>query len=117
METQMLDHYERLERDQAGFATINSLLAVINPMRNLPGRKTIIFFSEGLAMPTSGQAKFPAVISAANRANVSIYAIDAAGLRIEGGTAESTRELNSLVTQRMQQVGRGTDTASGPYIQ
>jgi hypothetical protein len=48
-----------LERDQQGFATINSLLAVITPMRNLPGRKTIIFFSEGLALPQSVQTKFP----------------------------------------------------------
>ena len=81
MQNQMLDHYERLERDQQGFATINSLLAVISPMQNLPGRKTIIFFSEGLKLPPAVQQKFPSVINAANRANVSIYAIDAAGLR------------------------------------
>jgi len=73
MENQMLDHYERLERDQQGFATINSLLAVISPMQNLPGRKTIIFFSEGLKIPPSVMVKFPSVINAANRANVSIY--------------------------------------------
>jgi len=38
MQNEMLDHFERLERDQEGFATINSLLAVISPMQNLPGR-------------------------------------------------------------------------------
>ena len=117
MQTNILTQFELLERDQQGFATINGLLAVINPMRNLPGRKTIIFFSEGLAMPTSVQAKFPAVISAANRANVSIYAIDAAGLRTESGTAESARELNSIVSQRMGQQTRGSDRGtSGPYM-
>jgi VWFA-related protein len=115
METRMLENFEALERDQQGFATINSLLAVIAPMRNLPGRKTIIFFSEGLALPSSVQAKFPAVINAANRANVSIYAIDSAGLRIESGAAEAAREINSLASRRMQQTSRGTDTASGPY--
>ena len=57
MQNQMLDHYERLERDQEGFATINSLLAVISPMQNLPGRKTIIFFSEGLKLPPAVMAK------------------------------------------------------------
>src|SRR5256885_1533779 len=62
METNILEQFEVLERDQQGFATINALLAVINPMRNLPGRKTIIFFSEGLALPPSVQSKFPAVI-------------------------------------------------------
>ena len=117
MESNILQQFEALERDQQGFATINGLLAVINPMRNLPGRKTIIFFSEGLALPTSVQTKFPAVISAANRANVSIYTVDAAGLRTESGTAESARELNSIVAQRLGQQGRGSDRmSSGPYM-
>jgi len=117
MESNILQQFEALERDQQGFATVNSLLAVINPMRNLPGRKTIIFFSEGIALPTSVQTKFPAVISAANRANVSIYTIDAAGLRTESGTAESARELNSIVAQRLGNQSRGSDRGSnGPYM-
>ncbi|HEY2961495.1 MAG TPA: VWA domain-containing protein [Pyrinomonadaceae bacterium] len=117
MQNQMLDHFERLERDQQGFATINSLLAVISPMQNLPGRKTIIFFSEGLKMPPAVQAKFPSVINAANRANVSIYSIDAAGLRVESGTAEAARELNSIAGAGMATQGRGSDRgANGPYM-
>ena len=117
MQNQMLDHYERLERDQEGFATINSLLAVISPMRNLPGRKTIIFFSEGLKIPPAVMTKFPAVVNAANRANVSIYSIDAAGLRVESGTVEAARELNSIAGAAMANQGRGSDRgASGPYL-
>jgi len=117
METQMLDHYERLERDQQGFATINSLLAVISPMQNLPGRKTIIFFSEGLKLPPSVVQKFPSVINAANRANVSIYSIDAAGLRTEAGTTEAARELNSIAGAAMAQQARGSERGSnGPYL-
>jgi VWFA-related protein len=116
MQTQMLEQYERLERDQQGFATINSLLAVISPMQNLPGRKTIIFFSEGLKMPPAVQAKFPSVINAANRANVAIYTIDAGGLRIESNTIEAARELNSLAAGRMAQQARGNDRGvNGPY--
>lgn len=117
MQNQMLDHYERLERDQEGFATINSLLAVISPMQNLPGRKTIIFFSEGLKIPPSVMTKFPAVVSAANRANVSIYSIDAGGLRAESNTVEAARELNSIAGAAMANQGRGSDRgASGPYL-
>ena len=117
IETQMLDHYERLERVQQGFATINSLLAVISPMQNLPGRKTIIFFSEGLKLPPSVVQKFPSVINAANRANVSIYSIDAAGLRTEAGTTEAARELNSIAGAAMAQQARGSERGSnGPYL-
>jgi VWFA-related protein len=117
MEANINRQFEALERDQQGFATINGLLAVISPMRNLPGRKTIIFFSEGLKMPTSVLAKFPAVINAANRANVSIYAIDSGGLRTESGAAESAKELNSIAAQRMGQQSRGSDRISSvPYM-
>ena len=46
--------FEALERDQQGFATISGLLAVINPMRNLPGTKDDCHsFSEGIALPTA----------------------------------------------------------------
>ena len=116
MESSILQQFEALERDQQGFATVNGLLAVINPMRNLPGRKTIIFFSEGIALPTSVQVKFPAVISAANRANVSIYTIDAAGLRTQSGTSESAAELNSIVAQRLNQQRSSDRMSSGPYM-
>jgi VWFA-related protein len=116
MQTSMIEQYQDLERDQQGFATINSLLAVINPMRRLPGRKTLILFSEGLVLPASVLMKVPAVISAANRANVTIYTIDTAGLRVESGTAEAARELNALAAKRMQQAGRSVDDSSGPYM-
>ena len=117
MQTRMLAAYERLERDQEGHATINSLLAVISPLQKLPGRKTIIFFSEGLKLPPNVQQKFPAVINAANRANVSIYSIDAAGLRIESGTAEAAREINSIAAERLAQQARSGDrVSSGPYM-
>jgi VWFA-related protein len=117
MQNRMLEQYERLERDQEGFATINSLLAVINPMQNLPGRKTIIFFSEGLKIPPAVMTKFPAVVNAANRANVSIYSIDAGGLRAESNTIEAARELNSIASARMNQQARGNDRgSSGPYM-
>lgn len=117
LEANMIQQYETLERDQQGFATVNALLAVINPMRNLPGRKTIIFFSEGIALPSSVQTKFPAVISAANRANVSIYTIDAAGLRTDSGVGDAAREINQIVAQRMAQQARGSDRGiSGPAM-
>jgi VWFA-related protein len=117
IEANMIQQYETLERDQQGFATINGLLAVINPMRHLPGRKTIVFFSEGIALPPSVQTKFPAVISAANRANVSIYTIDAAGLRTDSGVGDAARELNQIVSQRMAQQARGSDRGmNGPAM-
>ena len=116
MQSRMLQSYETLERDQQGHATVNALLAVIDSMRSLPGRKSIVFFSEGLSLPPAVLNQFNSVISAANRANIAIYSIDAAGLRLESTTLETTNEINSLAQKRMQQVGRGKDDGSGPLM-
>jgi VWFA-related protein len=116
MNTRMLETFETLERDQQGYATTNALLAVVNSLRNLPGRKTVIFFSEGLSLPPAVQSHFRSVISAANRANVTIYPIDAAGLRVESPNAESTREINALGQRRSRQSASGRDDTSGPMM-
>jgi VWFA-related protein len=116
MLTRMLETYEILERDQQGYATTNGLMAVINSIRGRPGRKAIIFFSEGLAIPPAVQAHFRSVINAANRANVSIYAIDAAGLRVESPNAETTREINALGQRRQRQTASGQDDPNGPMM-
>lgn len=85
--------FEALERDQAGYATSNALMAVVNGMRAIPGRKSIVFFSEGLAIPPNVQEEFRNVIAAANRANVSIYPMDAMGLRAESDIAKVRDEM------------------------
>ena len=113
MELRMLQSYEAMERDQQGYATTNGLLAVVNSMRLLPGRKTVVFFSEGLALPSNVQAHFRAVISEANRANVSVYAMDAAGLRAESTQAETRRELLAAAREQARQRGSGTDYTGG----
>jgi len=115
MEMRMFETFEALERNQQGYATINGLLALINSMRDLPGRKTVIFFSEGLSLPPAVVEQFKSVINVANRANVSVYAVDAAGLRIESPNLEATREINALAERRMNQVHRSQDP-SGPLM-
>jgi VWFA-related protein len=113
MQVRMLETFETLERNYQGHATSNSLLALVNSMRNLPGRKTVIFFSEGLSLPPAVVEQFRSVINSANRANVSVYTVDAAGLRIDSPNLEATREINSMAERRMNQVHRSQDP-SGP---
>ena len=67
---------------------------MIGAMRSLPGRKSIVLFSEGVAIPPAVQRLFLGVIDAANRANVSIYTMDAAGLRAESEQAKIRDEVN-----------------------
>jgi VWFA-related protein len=101
MERRTLETFEVLERDQQGYSTSNSLLALVNSMRALPGRKSVIFFSEGLAIPPAVVAQFRSVIDSANRANVSIYAMDAAGLRTESTSKEARDNINAAAARTL----------------
>ena len=108
----MLRQFEALERDQQGYASTNGLLSVVSGLKSLPGRKTVVFFSEGLAIPPNVQAQFRSVIATANRANVSVYAMDAAGLRAESMDAETRKEMLQAAERRVRQLGTGRDDAS-----
>lgn len=101
MTRRTLETFEVLERDQQGYATSNGLLAVVNSMRNLPGRKAVIFFSEGLAIPPNVVQHFRSVINQANKLNVSIYSIDSAGLRATNPNQEARDEINALGRRRV----------------
>lgn len=96
MMSRMERSFEALARDQQGHSTINSLLALVDGLGQLPGRKTIVFFADALAIPPHAQARFESVVAAANRGNVSVYSIDAAGLRVHSGLAETAGRVNSL---------------------
>lgn len=101
--------FERMEHNQQGNATIDGLLAIIDGMKNLPGRKAMIFFSEGITLPTNVMSHFRSVISNANRANVSIYAVDAAGLRAESSDSQAGRAMTRLGQARARTAGSNID--------
>ena len=67
-------------------ATLDALGAVIASLEHLPGRKTVIFFSEGLAtagwLQDNRRDHFLRVMAQANRSHVAFYTFDAAGVRI-----------------------------------
>ena len=88
--------WELIQRDQAGYATTNALLAVVNGLGVLPGRKSLVFFAEGLAIPDAVLPHFRNVVATANRANVSAYTIDSAGLRAHSSDAATGREVRAM---------------------
>ena len=101
MQLRTKETFDRLQRDQQGYATVNGLLSVISSMDRLPGRKAVMFFSEGVAIPPNVRQQFRSVINSANRANVALYTVDAAGLRAESTTAASRDEINNRARSRM----------------
>ncbi|MGI8671436.1 MAG: VWA domain-containing protein [Luteitalea sp.] len=116
MEGRMLELFDTLEREQQGYSTTNALLSVVASLQEQPGRKTIVFFSEGLAVPPAAQTAFRSVVDTANRANVTIYAVDASGLRAESTVGDVRREMTAAGTERVVQIESGGQPLSGSML-
>ena len=116
LELRMLRTFDSLDRDQRGFGTSTALLAIVQSLAPLPGRKTIVYLSEGLPASPTMQARLDSLVSAANRANVSVYTIDAAGLRAESTLTETRREVDAAGQERIRQTGTSRDPTDGPMM-
>ena len=58
-----------------------ALAALAEGLRPIPGKKTVVLFSQGFVSPAVLDWQVQSTIDIANRANVAIYIIDSAGLR------------------------------------
>jgi VWFA-related protein len=108
-----LEFHEEMQRDQQGNATAQGILHIAAALGALPGRKAVIFFSEGLVLPPNVLEAFRSVINEANRSSVSFYAVDVAGLRTESKSAETRREVESRSELRMAQLA-SNEEQNGP---
>lgn len=86
--------------------TLGALNYIVNGMRELPGRKSIMLMSDGFKLTVKDESGFDEgsrileslrrLTDLANRASVVIYTMDARGLQTVGMTAaDSTSELTS----------------------
>jgi VWFA-related protein len=82
---------QRMERFTVG--TLGSLNFIVRGLRELPGRKAVVLFSDGILLRDSrGDTQryltiFERLIDLANRSSVVFYAIDARGVEPAGVTA------------------------------
>jgi VWFA-related protein len=110
-EVRLQRNLEFLERTQQGYATLSALRAVVGTLAKVPGRKTVVLFSEGLALPANVEPSFRALVASANEASVSFYAMDAGGLRIASPTQETADELRQAGERRLRQMEGAGDLA------
>lgn len=64
-----------------------ALGAVAEGLRSIPGKKTVVLFSQGFVTPEVLDWQVQSTIDIANRANTAIYIIDSAGLRAGAPTS------------------------------
>jgi VWFA-related protein len=63
-----------------GMRTLNAILRLIQYESRLPGRKTVLYLSEGLVKPPDRSDVMRQVVSTANRGNIAFYCFDVRGL-------------------------------------
>lgn len=107
MELRMLETFRPLLEEFHGHASLAALRAVVGGMAMLPGRKSILYFSEALPLTDAVKPKFEVLIQEANRNNISFYAVDAAGLRVHSEQARLARNVDLAGAQGIGDVQRG----------
>ena len=93
-----------------------ALAAICEGLRSIPGKKTLVLFSQGFVTPAVLDWQVQSTIDIANRANVAIYIIDSAGLRAKApdttalGTNSPLSGISAATSQeqRIRAVGGET---------
>jgi VWFA-related protein len=108
------DAFARLARDEAGQTTSHALTAIVDALRDVPGRKAIVLFSEGLSRTEANELRFRSVVHAANRASVSVYAIEAQGLQAKSYESLTAAEVRSTALMSMARTSNA-DQGGGAF--
>jgi VWFA-related protein len=91
MELRMIETFRQLMAEYDGQTSVAGLRAVVDALAPLPGRKSIMYFAESLPVTDRLKPRFDALIDHANQRNITIYPVDAAGLRVRSAEAEVSR--------------------------
>jgi VWFA-related protein len=88
---------EAAATEQQARSSLYTFLHVVREQKRLLGRKTLLYFSTGMVVPPNLVDLLHTTMSEANRANVSIYAIDARGLQIDNESERAKMQLAQAI--------------------
>lgn len=88
---------EKLSGEVKSNLHVFSLLPFARAHRLMPGRKMALYFSEGLYMPSGMTELLKTVVSEANRANLTFYAVNIRNLLVGAGNQVSRLETATVV--------------------
>src|SRR4029078_9784807 len=101
MELRMRQSYSRFVAELDGEWSLAGLRAVVGSFSELQGRKSILYFTEKLPITDRMKAKVDALIGEANRANITLYPVDASGLRVHSTGGEVKRNMDVASAQAL----------------
>lgn len=103
---------------ESGRAEIFALQDAVKEQYRLPGRKTVLYISEGFTIPQGFESAFNDLISIANRSNVSLYIVDAHGLGTQSTNQEAINQLRGAAqASRTEQSNPGTQAVTKDVVQ
>jgi VWFA-related protein len=109
LERKMIELSIAIVSNQAGNLSMDALQQLIRAQAQLPGRKTVVYFSEGLMVPPEQPERYRAMISEANRANIAFYTVDPSGL-----DTMSRVKVSKLTTQAIRHEELNTNATVVP---
>ncbi|MGA3239849.1 MAG: VWA domain-containing protein [Bryobacteraceae bacterium] len=75
--------------------SISALKALVDGLREMPGRKSVMYFTSGMYLGPELDTPFRNLMGAANRDNVTFYSVDVRGVMTSAQNAGAMRQLNS----------------------
>ena len=112
MESEYTNEVQDAYDDSMSYLTQLSLL--VHSQALIPGRKVVLLFSAGLPVAPDSVELLRNVISAANRANVSIYAVDTRGVTSQSDLDAPRRLVTQAATASRNQFLAGVDQLVTP---
>jgi|SRR5579872_462014 len=103
----MEEGYSRFLTEYEGESSLSGLRSAVAALAPLPGRKSILYFTESVQITARLKSRFEALIGEANYANITIYPVDAGGLRVNSKEAETSRGINLAGAQGVGDANRG----------
>jgi len=92
----VLQSRDMLERQFQGHYTLNALHTATAALSTLPGSKTLIYFSDAIALPDRVLSRLRDVIATANSGQVTIYSVDTGGLRVGSQESATSSEIAAI---------------------
>jgi VWFA-related protein len=111
VEMEAAKRLNQLRQDMFAVGTLGALHYVIKGLESLPGRKSVILFSDGINIPRGNDSENDRIFDIlreltdfANRASVVLYAVDARGLQTLGpSSGDSTSGFsNEQIAERLE---------------
>jgi VWFA-related protein len=92
--------------------SLGALKALVDGLREMPGRKSIMYFTSGMYLGTELDAIFRHLVATANRNNVTFYSVDTRGVMVFSQNAGAMGQLNRAAAASANTTTRSDGGAS-----